>query len=257
MPSFAISLQSGSAGNATFVEAGGVRLLFDAGISGRKTEERLLASGVEARTLQAIIVSHEHTDHVTGLRVLQRRYDLPVHATVGTFAALSHRTSLRTTARACPFHAGEILRFGAVSVETYRTPHDAAESVCFVVDDGRRRLGILTDIGYVSDQLRAVVATLDGVFIESNHDPEMLASGSYPAVLKRRIAGPEGHLSNDESAVLLRDHGTRLTWAVLSHLSGDNNTPRAALETHRLLGNPRIQLHTASRSDRGPAIAFG
>jgi phosphoribosyl 1,2-cyclic phosphodiesterase len=257
MPSFAICLQSGSAGNALFVEAGGVRLLFDAGISGRRIEERLLASGIETRTVHAVVVSHEHTDHVTGLGVIERRYGLPVHATAGTLGALSPRTRLRAVARVCAFHAGEILRFGRVSVETYGTPHDAADSVCFVIDDGHRRLGILTDIGHVSDQLRAVVATLDAVYMESNHDPEMLRTGAYPAMLKRRIAGPEGHLSNDESAVLLRDHGTRLAWAVLSHLSGDNNTPQAALATHRRLGNTRIHLHTASRADRGPTLAFG
>ncbi len=145
------------------------------------------------------------------------------------------------------FKAGSALQFGKVTVETIPTPHDTVDSVAFVVDDGNKRLGILTDLGHAFDHLASVVRTLDAVVIESNHDSEMLANGPYPESLKQRIRGRGGHLSNVDSAGLVRAAGNRLKWACLAHLSEDNNDPELAVETHRREVGNRLPLFVASR----------
>jgi phosphoribosyl 1,2-cyclic phosphodiesterase len=135
-----------------------------------------------------------------------------------------------------------------VSVETIPTPHDGVDGVAFVVDDGQSRVGILTDLGHVFDDLPAAVGSLDGVLLESNYDPQMLAEGRYPAFLKQRIRGPGGHLSNIEAAELVgRSGGSRLRWACLGHLSEDNNRPELAVHTWREVLGPRLPLHVAGR----------
>jgi phosphoribosyl 1,2-cyclic phosphodiesterase len=135
-----------------------------------------------------------------------------------------------------------------VVVQTIRTPHDAADGVAFVVDDGRCRFGILTDLGHVFDGLDDVVGSLDAVLVESNYDPDLLAGGEYPESLKQRIRGPEGHLSNFEAAQLLEAAGGgRLQWACLGHLSEDNNDPQLALRTHRDILSTDLPLHVAGR----------
>ncbi len=147
-----------------------------------------------------------------------------------------------------PFQAGSSIRFGKVRVETIPTPHDASDGVAFVIDDGRRRLGILTDLGHVFTGLGELIGTLDAVLLESNYDPEMLAGGTYPPFLKNRIRGPEGHLSNAEAAELLSSSvNGRLQWACLAHLSENNNTPDLARSTHREILGDRVPIHVAHR----------
>jgi len=147
-----------------------------------------------------------------------------------------------------PYAAGSSLHFGTVTVETIRTPHDGVDGVAFVVDDGRHRLGILTDLGHVFDGLKTVIASLDAVLVESNYDPNLLAEGFYPEPLKRRIRGSGGHLSNVEAAELLRTSaGMRLNWACLGHLSEENNNPELALNTHREMLGDRFPLFVAGR----------
>jgi phosphoribosyl 1,2-cyclic phosphodiesterase len=140
------------------------------------------------------------------------------------------------------------LRFGQVSVETVPTPHDGADGVAFVVDDGFHRLGILTDLGHVFPKLPAVIGSLDAVLLESNYDPQMLAAGPYPEFLKQRIVGPAGHLSNLEAAELLAATASpRLQWACLAHISHENNTPELAIATHRKVLGGRLPLCVATR----------
>jgi phosphoribosyl 1,2-cyclic phosphodiesterase len=251
-----IPLQSGSAGNCIFVEANGVRLLFDAGISGAQAQKRLAAHGHELRSVDAVIISHDHSDHVGSAGVLARRFGLPIHITEPTWRAVRHVVGEGGHVR--EFRSGETLRFasvlGAVTVETLRTPHDAADGVVFVVDDGARRVGILTDFGHVFTELEALVSTLDAVYLESNYDDALLRDGPYPAFLKRRISGPGGHISNDESARLIADHGGKLRWACLAHLSGNNNAPEIALATHRAIYGDALPLTVASRSAVSAAL---
>jgi len=249
MSMIAISLQSGSNGNCIYVEADGVKLLFDAGISGVQAEERLAAHGRDIRAVNAVIISHDHGDHIRHAGVFSRKYGIPVHVTPATLAAASTRCTLGKLKDVRHFRSCDTLRFGDVLVHAIPTPHDGADGAAFVIEAGAKRLGVLTDLGHVFKDLVHLVSSLDAVFLESNYDPDMLANGPYPAYLKQRIKGPRGHLSNHEAAELLRRAAKagRLQWACLSHLSEQNNNPDVALETHRGCGVEGMTLYTADR----------
>ena len=249
MSMIAISLQSGSSGNCIYVETEGARLLFDAGISGVQAEERLAAQGRDIRDVDAVIISHDHSDHIRHAGVLQRKYGLPVFVTPATLAAASSRCSLGKMKDIRHFRSNDKLRIGDVLVYAIPTPHDGADGSAFVIESGEKRLGILTDLGHVFKNLVHIVASLDAVFLESNYDPEMLAQGPYPAYLKQRIKGPRGHISNVEAAEVLlhASLSNRLQWACLAHLSEQNNHPDVALKTHRKVVAEKIILYVADR----------
>ena len=250
-----ISLQSGSNGNSLYVESGGVRLLFDAGISGRRAAERLAAHGRDIRGADALIISHDHADHVSCAGVYHRMFGAPLVVSGPTLRAARAKYELRRLSDVRHFVPGEALCFGHVRVETFATPHDGADGAAFVVDDGACRLAVLTDLGHVFDDLKAAIASADGVFLESNYDPGMLERGPYPAVLKRRIAGDGGHLSNDEAAELLaRSASSKLRWVCLAHLSQENNTPDRALAVHREVLGKGPALHLAPRHGSSPLL---
>jgi len=243
-----IPLHSGSSGNCIYVEAGNTRLLFDAGISGKQAQERLARQRRDIVAADALLISHDHVDHTRCMGIYQRKFGLPVYVTPKTLRAAMARDDLGEIGNVRQFEAGETLRFGRVSVETIPTPHDAVDGVVFVVDEGRHRLGILTDLGHVFGDLHAVIGSLDGVLLESNHDPEMLTNGPYPASVKRRIRGPGGHISNFEAAgLLLAAASKQMRWCCLAHLSQVTNTPELALQTHRKILGRRLRLLVASR----------
>lgn len=242
-----ISLQSGSNGNCIYVEAGGCRLLFDAGISGIQAQGRLAGFGRSIADVDAIIISHDHADHARNAGIYHRKFGAPVYATALTLEAANRRHRMGTMRSVHHFFAGEVLDFGGCTVETIPTPHDGVDGVAFVVDDSHNRLGILTDLGHVFAALTPAIASLDAVMLESNYDPVMLDHGRYPEFLKQRIRGPGGHLSNREAADLLSTAGPRLQWACLAHLSEDNNRPELALHTHRQVLGQAFTLHVASR----------
>jgi phosphoribosyl 1,2-cyclic phosphodiesterase len=242
-----ISLQSGSNGNCIYVESGGVRLLFDAGISGRQAQQRLASQGRDIASVDALLISHDHVDHSRSMGIYHRKFGLPIYATAKTYRA-AKRYDLGEIDDLRHFVAGETLQFGPVRVETVSTPHDGVDGVVFVVDDGRRRLGILTDLGHVFGELESLVGSLDAVVLESNYDPEMLAGGPYPEFLKKRIEGPGGHISNFEAAEVLRCNAPdRMQWACLAHLSEDNNRPSLAVQTHRHVLGTRMPVYVATR----------
>ena len=249
MSMIAISLQSGSNGNCIYVETGGVKLLFDAGITGVQAAERLLAHGRDIRKVDAVIISHDHGDHIRHAGVFQRKYGLPIYVTPATLAAASSRCTLGKLKDVRHFRSSDNLQFGDVLVQAIPTPHDGADGAAFIVSSGSKRLGIMTDLGHVFKDLIHLVSSVDAVFLESNYDPDMLAAGPYPAYLKQRIKGPRGHLSNIEAADILRraSAAKRIKWACLSHLSEQNNHPDVALRTHRRLGAEDIILYTADR----------
>jgi phosphoribosyl 1,2-cyclic phosphodiesterase len=242
-----ISLQSGSNGNCIYVETDGVKLLFDAGISGKQVKERLALYDREVMSVDAVLISHDHRDHSCSMGVLNRKFKLPIYATAKTYRA-ANRYGLGEIEDLQHFRSGETLRFGKVAVETVATPHDGVDGVVFIVDDGKHRLGILTDLGHVFSDLKGIINSLDAVLLESNYDPDMLARGDYPEFLKERITGPGGHISNLEAAELvLSSASKRMRWICLAHLSQDNNTPALALKMHRhVLGN-RFPIHIATR----------
>jgi len=243
-----ISLQSGSSGNCIYVESRGVRLLFDAGLSASQVEQRLQATGRSADGADALFISHEHYDHIRCAEVYARKFRVPLYATERTL--LASRTSVKP-GRGIDvqhFRAGSSVKIGHLTIDTVSTPHDAADGVVFVVDDGHHRLGICTDVGHVFGDLKSVVKNVDGLFLESNFDEEMLANGGYPQRLKQRISGSRGHISNRDAAELVAKFaGEKLQWLCLAHLSDKNNTPRRALAAHReALGND-LKIQVTSR----------
>ncbi len=243
-----ISLQSGSNGNCIYVEAGGVRLLFDAGISGSTAAERLASRGRDIRKVDALIVSHDHSDHIRSAGIFQRKFGIPLHVTHRTLAAAQTRCSLGKLSEVHHFRSGCAVRIGGATIHTVPTPHDGEDGTIFIIDDGTHRLGIMTDLGHVFQDLGRLIATCDAVLLESNYDPAMLANGPYPRYLKERIKGPRGHISNQESAELLAGAaGERLKWAFIGHLSEQNNSPEVAMRTHREVHGCMLDVRVASR----------
>ena len=240
------SLQSGSNGNSIFVEAGGVRLLFDAGISGKCAAERMAERGRDIREVDAVLISHDHSDHASRAGVFNRKFGMPVFA-----SPLTWRTILASQGRIAGlrcFSPGEPLEFGRVVVHTLPTPHDAVQPAAFVVEAEGRRLGILTDLGHPFPGLQNWIESLDAAYLESNYDPEMLETGPYPYPLKERIRGGSGHLSNEQAAELVARCGRRKPrWIALAHLSDENNLPDLALRTHRAAVGRSFPLHVAGR----------
>jgi phosphoribosyl 1,2-cyclic phosphodiesterase len=242
------SLQSGSNGNAIYVEADGVRLLFDAGISGALAERRMAVHGRDIRDVDALIISHDHIDHVRCAGVYQRKFGLPIYATRRTLAATW--CSLGRLSDVRHFQSGDSLSFGHVVVHTIRTPHDAADGVVFVVECEGKRLGIFTDLGHPFRELQDLLEQVDAAYLECNYDPEMLETGTYPLPLKDRIRGDGGHLSNDESASLLRSCGRRRPeWIAVAHLSQENNRPELAVTAQRAAVGRDYPVHHASRHE--------
>ncbi|MBN1344731.1 MAG: MBL fold metallo-hydrolase [Phycisphaerae bacterium] len=248
-----ISLQSGSNGNSIYVEAGGVRLLFDAGISGKVAKQRLASRGRDIHACDALIISHDHSDHSRSAGIFHRKFGVPVYMTASVHRSLGGRLGPLGDVR--NFAPGDVLRFGDVHVETVPTPHDGLDGVAFVIHHEGKQLGVLTDLGHPFAALPSLLGRLDAVYLESNYDPDMLARGPYPPMLKARIRGPGGHLSNVEAARLVADHGgDRLQWLALSHLSEHNNAPDLAVDTHRQLLGDALPIRAMSRYQVGPIL---
>lgn len=219
------SLGSGSRGNALVVEAGATRLLLDCGFGPKEMERRLGRLGLTPADIDAVFITHEHTDHIGGALSCSRRFAWPVHLTHGSSVALAAVETAML--RLIDSHAA--LEFGDIRIEPYPVPHDAREPVQYVFSDGVRRLGVLTDVGEPTPHVERMLTGCDALVLECNHDPEMLSRGSYPWPLKQRIAGRLGHLDNAMAAGLLRRIDvSRLRHVVAAHLSAENNHPDLA-----------------------------
>lgn len=225
-----VVLGSGSSGNAILVEHGATALLIDCGFSARETARRLISVGVDPSRVAAVLVSHEHTDHVRGLDVFARRYapGCAVVATPGTLASLRWHGRRPALERIRP---GTALRIGTLTVTAYRTSHDAAEPVGYRID-GPLSFGLLTDSGEVTPDALEMLAGVELLGLELNHDAEMLMTGPYPWHLKRRIASERGHLSNEQALCALGELAhPGLRGVIALHRSRTNNTEALVLAT--------------------------
>ncbi len=219
-------LGSGSEGNALVVEAcdGGqpTRVLLDNGFNGRQLRLRLARAGLAIDDLDAVVLTHEHSDHVGGIEGLLRRVSIPVYCSAGTASAAG-------IASACCVVAGEIFSVGALQLMPFAVAHDAEEPLQFVFSDGARRLGVLTDIGAPETQVLVALGGVDALVLECNHDVDLLRASVYPAFLKARILGDRGHLSNAQAAGLLAQlDRRRLRCLAAAHLSRRNNRAELA-----------------------------
>ena len=226
------SLFSSSSGNATFIGSSKTGILIDAGVSAKRIKDALTARSIDPAAISAIFVTHEHSDHIKGIRVLASNFKIPVYATAGTLIGLEEADAINGK---FPFHelskSGD--EVGDLFVSSFKTPHDSNESCGFRIEfpDGRKA-AVATDIGCVTNDVLNGIIGCDLVMLESNHDVGMLQNGPYPYYLKRRILSDRGHLSNEDCAAVARDLVERGTARLfLGHLSAENNIPQLAYQT--------------------------
>ncbi len=258
-------LASGSRGNSTIVQSSATRILVDAGISCRETFKRMKAAGDDPRSLSAILITHEHSDHVCGLLVLARKLNLPVFMTGATHQAWSK--SVRDATGDRPelaklefFSSGRSFQIGDIAVTPFTIPHDAADPVGFTFRVEGLKIGVATDLGYIPASVGDQLRRCDLLVLESNHDLEMLRVGSYPWSVKQRVMSRVGHLSNTALAEFFAtDYDGSASYIVLAHLSEQNNHPELARSSaEKALGGRRTLLHNrvmlAAQSEPTPPI---
>lgn len=228
------SFLSGSSGNCTFITDGETNVLVDCGANGKYITECLRRIDIAPDTLDAVLVTHEHSDHVSGVGVISRKYGIPVIASDGTWEGMSGLIGKIGTSHIKIIKSGECFSIRGLEITPFSIPHDALEAQGFKFISGENSAAIATDLGHISDELIENLSGCDCVIVESNHDLDMLRSGKYPLFLKRRILSDRGHLSNEDCArlcVMLTRSGTKSIW--LGHLSNENNRPALAYNTVR------------------------
>jgi len=248
-------LGSGSAGNATCVEADGTRVLLDAGFSCRELAARLRAVGVEPHRIDAVVITHEHADHIKGAALFSRTYKVPVYCAPETFRAASlDRQGVQAHV---PVEGGAPFAVGGLRLLPFRVPHDAVETLGFAIESNGSRVGYATDLGHWPGAVREAIRDCDLLVLESNHDVDMVRRGPYPEIVKDRVLGRHGHLDNGTAAMLAcaacTDRTARL---VLAHLSRTNNRPDLALRATReefdRAGRRMPALHAADQDAPSP-----
>lgn len=250
------SLASGSNGNAYYLESGSTRLLVDAGVSFRRLKARADARRLDLSRVEAIFVSHEHSDHVYGLATLSRRADARVYMTQGTWQGMRPKYQPQTSATQL-FKPGDTITRGDFAVHTFGKPHDVFEPCSFRFEANGVSIGVFTDIGAPCPELAEQLALCHLAFFESNYDEAMLWAGSYTPQLKRRITGGRGHLSNAQAATIVAQlpDDAPLHTLLLAHLSGENNTPDLALDAfHRKGLDSHLRIEALSRDQPSPVF---
>ena len=245
-------LASGSRGNAVWVEESGLALLIDCGLSARECQNRAIAAGLDISKIGAILVSHEHRDHISGVGPLARRLNVPVLANRDTWA-LAGPVAGRVAHQ--PFTTGDVLDFGPLKVRTFSISHDTPDPVAFVVESSNGALGLATDLGAPTTLVRHHLKGLAALILEFNHDFHMLMEGPYPWPLKQRVRGRTGHLANDVAAELAAElYHHDLKHLILAHLSETNNRPELAIEAARQTLDDALEPVAASQNH--PTIVF-
>lgn len=250
-------LASGSRGNCIYLSSGSTSVLFDVGLSGVEIERRMKSRGLDPNALDAIVVSHEHGDHIRGVGVLSRRFGLPVHAAPETLSASKSPTGKIETIR--HFECGRSFAINDLAIHPFSVSHDAAAPAGFTIRTGACKIGIATDLGIATAMVRQHLKDCTHLVLEANHDPLMLEKGPYPWPTKQRVSGRTGHLSNESAKDLLMDiiHD-KLERVILAHISQTNNTPEKALSVvAERCGRYPVQFSLGFQDVCGETLYFG
>ena len=259
------SIASGSSGNCTYVGSDATHLLVDVGISGKRIEEGLRELGLSCRDIDGILLTHEHSDHINGLKILAKKYEIPIFATWGTICAIRENSEFSDLDEDLFYEVWEDqkLTLKDLIINPMQISHDAAQPVGYRITYGSRKVAVCTDLGTYNEYTVECLKGMNAVLLEANHDVNMLLVGSYPYYLKKRILGEKGHLSNEDSGRLLcRILHDGLQTVLLGHLSKENNLPKLAYESVRMeinMGdNPYksgdFDIRVAKRNEVSPVV---
>ena len=258
------SIASGSSGNCVYVGDNDTHILIDAGISGKRVKAGLDAIGVDIKDIQALLITHEHSDHISGVGVLSRKYKMPIYSKEKTLKSLLKIRSVGVIDPALcnNLEADETFLVGAIEITPFATTHDAVDPLCYTFKKGDKKIGFATDLGSYDEYIKEHLKGANALYLEANHDVRMLEVGPYPFFLKQRILSDIGHLSNDLSADLICDlYHEGLTHIILGHLSHENNMPDVAHATvkHEIdrrldLNEGQLHLHVAKRSENSTLV---
>ena len=223
------NLYSGSSGNCSFIETDKTKILVDCGVSFKKIKEGLESINQDIHDIDAVLITHEHSDHIKGLGVLSKNIDVPIYANKKTLDEIEKKYFISSTK---PFVTDELFEINDLKILPFSIPHDAADPVGFTINHKNKKISLATDIGHVENKLYKNLNESSFVLLESNYEPDMLKSSSYPYSLKHRILGPEGHLSNEDASNVIKTLvNNGLNNIMLGHLSKENNFPELAYQT--------------------------
>lgn len=255
------SLYSGSSGNSLFVQSQNTKILVDCGVSAKKIETALNNLDIEPNSIDGIIITHEHSDHVQGLGIIAKKFNIPVFINSKTLDAMPKQKEKLENCTIKNIEIGEKFEIKDLKIKSFKTPHDAVNPCGFVISNDSKSIGIATDIGHMSNEILKELEPSDFILLESNYDPNILKCSNYPYHLKQRILGPNGHLSNEAAgktiSCLLHNN---LKTAMLGHLSKENNFPELAYKSvvDELINNNfdenSLQLSVASRDIPGEIL---
>ncbi|GGJ56126.1 MBL fold metallo-hydrolase [Virgibacillus salexigens] len=251
-------LASGSTGNAFYIESEQERLLVDAGLSGKQMDRLFQEIDIDPASLSGILVTHEHSDHIKGLGIVARKYQLPIYANEKTWKAMEGSIGKITTDQKFLFNMHEVKTFNDMDVESFGVSHDAAEPMFYTFHHHGKKVALVTDLGYVSERIKKTVEQADAYVFEANHDVSMLRMGKYPWNVKRRILGDSGHISNEDSGLALADIiGNNTQRIYLAHLSLDNNMKDLArMSVDSVLKERGISLDLMDTDHQSPTTLY-
>lgn len=251
-------LASGSTGNAFYIESDKERILVDAGLSGKQIDALFTEAKIDPAQLSRILVTHEHTDHIKGVGIVARKYNLPIYANEKTWKAMESSLGKLTLDQKFTFNMEEVKTFGDIDVESFGVSHDAAEPMFYTFHHNGHKVALVTDLGYVSERIKKTVEDADAYIFEANHDVNMLRMGRYPWSVKQRILGDSGHVSNEDAGLALADIITDRTKRVyLAHLSLDNNMKELArMSVERILTERGITVDLCDTDPKQPTSLY-
>lgn len=251
-------LASGSTGNAFYIESGKERLLIDAGLSRKQIDRLLREVHVDPTTLTGILVTHEHSDHIKGLGIVARKYNLPIYANEKTWKAMEGSIGKLALDQKFYFDMETVKTFGDIEVESFGVSHDAADPMFYVFRHQDKKVALVTDLGYVSERIKKTVENADAYIFEANHDVDMLRMGRYPWNIKRRILGDSGHVSNEDCGLALSNIiGNQTKRIYLAHLSQDNNMKDLArMSVDQVLQERGIDLDLFDTDPNAPTAMY-